>query len=116
MLKQPNNININLYGSVSFECTAQGFGALQIIWRRVDHNMPTTAEITEQISLNEISSILNISKAVAYYSGQYYCNVTSKDGSVVSPTANLHVQGNNVAIAELYTSNYDIIVYIYFLL
>ena len=93
MLKQPSNININLYRSVSFECIACGFGALQISWRRVEHNMPITAEITEQISIYEISSILKISEVVGYYSGQYYCIVTSKDGSVVSQTSNLHVQG-----------------------
>ena len=93
LLKQPNDININLYGSVSFECTAQGVGMLQIIWKRVEHNMPITAIVTEQILLNEISSVLTIDKAVGYYSGQYYCVVISRVGSVDSQTANLHVQG-----------------------
>ena len=96
MLKHPNDINTYLYGSVSFKCTAQGFGVMKIKWRRAEHNMPLTAVVTEQISLNEISSILSISKAVAYYSGQYYCVVTGKAGRIVSRTANLHVRGNNV--------------------
>ena len=95
MLKQPNDISINLYGSVSFECTAQGFGGIQILWKRAEHNMPITAVVTEQLSLNEISSVLKIDKAVGYYSGQYYCVVTSRIGNVVSHTANLYVQGNN---------------------
>ena len=96
MLKQPNDVTIYLYGSISFECTAQGVAPIQIIWKRVEHNIPITAIVTEQISLNEISSVLTVDKAVGYYSGQYYCVVTSRVGSVASRTANLHVQGCNV--------------------
>ena len=57
--------------------------------------MPITAVLTEEKSLNEISSILEITKTVGYYSGKYYCVVENKIGSVVSQTANLFVQGNN---------------------
>ena len=57
--------------------------------------MPVTAEIFERKTLNGISSILNITKTVGYYSGQYYCIAENKGGNVTSQTANLHVQGNN---------------------
>ena len=96
LLKQPNDINTYLYRTVSFECAAQGFGGMKIKWRRAEHNMPITAIVTEQMSLNGISSVLKIYGAVGYYSGRYYCVVTGKAGSIVSRTASLRVQGNNV--------------------
>ena len=63
--------------------------------------MPVTAEITEGKSLNGISSILKITKAVGYYSGQYYCVVENIVGKVISQSANLHVQGYNACCALL---------------
>ena len=93
--KHPSDMNVNVYESVSFKCSAHGFGAIKIIWKRIDHNMPITAVVKEKKSLNGISSILKITKSVGHYSGQYYCVAESKAGTVVSQTANLHVQGNN---------------------
>ena len=96
--KHPSDMNVNVYESVSFKCSAHGFGEIKIIWKRINHNMPITAVtvVTEEKSLNSISSILKITKSVGYYSGQYYCVAESKAGKVASQTANLHVQGNNV--------------------
>ena len=88
-------MNISVYESVSFKCTANGFGVIKIVWKRVKHNMPVTAEVTEETSLNKITSILKITKTAGYYSGQYYCVAENKVGEVVSEIANLYVQGNN---------------------
>ena len=85
---------INVYESVSLKCTAHGFGPLKIIWKRAKHNMPVTAEVTEEKSLNKISSILKIAKTVGYYSGQYYCHAENEVGKVTSQPANLYVKGN----------------------
>ena len=63
--------------------------------------MPVTAEVFEIKSLNGISSILNITKTVGYYSGQYYCVAENKFGKVISQAANLHVQGYNACCALL---------------
>ena len=60
--------------------------------------MPVTAEVTEEKSLNEVSSILTITKVVGYYVGQYYCIAESEVGAVVSQTANLYVQGNTINV------------------
>ena len=57
--------------------------------------MPVTENVTEEKSLNGISSFLKITKTVGYYSGQYYCVAENKVGKVISQTANLHVQGYN---------------------
>ena len=88
-------MNIDVLTSVSFKCTAQGFGKLKIVWKRVKHNMPVTAEITEEKTLNKITSILKFTKTIGYYSGQYYCVAEGKVGEVASQTASLHIQGNN---------------------
>ena len=88
-------MSVGLYESVSFKCTAHGFGAMKLVWKRVEHNMPITAVVTEKKLLNEISSILEITRAVGYYSGKYYCVAENEIGPVVSQTVNLYVQGNN---------------------
>ena len=93
--EQPKDMNIGLYESVSFKCTAHGFGTMKLVWKRVEHNMPITAVVTEEKLLNEISSVLEITKTVGYYSGKYYCVAENEIGPVVSQTANLNVQGNN---------------------
>ena len=73
------------------------------MWRRKKYNIPVTAKITEEKSLNKISSILKITKSVGYYSGQYYCVAENEVGKVVSQTATLHVQGNKCTLICLCT-------------
>ena len=95
ILEHPNNMSIDLDESVSFKCTASGFGVLEIVWKRVKHDMPVTAEVIEEKSLNKITSILKFTKTAGYYSGQYYCVAENEAGEVASQIANLHIQGNN---------------------
>ena len=94
-------MKVNVYESVSFKCTVHGYGDLKIIWKKANHNIPVTAEVTEEKSLNKISSILKITKSVGYYSGQYYCVAENEGGKAVSQTANLHVQGNKCVLLYL---------------
>ena len=96
-------MNINVYESVSFKCIAHGYGDIKIMWRRNKYNVPATAEVTEEKSLNKISSILKVTKTVGYYSGQYYCIAENEAGKVFSQTANLHVQGNKCVPLSMYT-------------
>ena len=91
--EHPNDMNISVLNSVSFKCTAQGFGVLKIVWKRVKHNMPVTAEVTEEKTLNKITSILKFTKTIGYYSGQYYCVAEGEAGEIASQIANLHIQG-----------------------
>ena len=86
-------MSIKVYRSVLFKCSASGFGVLKIVWKRIEHNMPLTAKVTEKKLLNKITSILKITKTAGYYSGQYYCVAENEVGEVVSQTAQLHVQG-----------------------
>ena len=101
--EQPNDIYINFYESASFKCTARGFGVIKVVWKRVKHNMPITAEVNEEKSLNGTSSILKIFTIIGYYGGQYYCVAENVAGKVVSRTANLHVQGKKKRLKLLCT-------------
>ena len=99
-------MKINVYRTVSFQCTAHGFRVLKVVWKRVKYNMPVTAKVSEEKSLNKITSILKITKATGYYSGQYYCVAENQAGKVVSRIAKLNVQGTYVG----YSANYNVIV------
>ena len=69
---------------------------MKLVWKRVEHNIPITAVVTEEVSQNKISSNLEITETVGYYSGQYYCVAENEIGPVVSQIANLYVQGRNM--------------------
>ena len=92
--EQPNNMTIDIFESVSFNCSAHGFGLLEIIWERIRHVIPVTAKITQIKSLNEITSVLKITNSVGYYSGQYRCIAKNVAGKTISQIANLNVIGN----------------------
>ena len=99
--EQPNDVNSTVDDSALFKCTAYGFRVTSVVWRRVKYNMPITAEVIEERSLNGISSILKITKVIGYYSGQYYCVAENKGGKVVSQSANLYVKGNVYNVSSL---------------
>ena len=88
----PNDEDVEVYGSASFECTAQGFG-INITWKRIKYNMPVTAKVTEMRFWNRVESILNIAKVVGYYKGEYYCVAENEGGIVISQAAKLIVKG-----------------------
>ena len=89
---QPNDGDVEVYGSATFECTAQGFG-IAITWKRMKYNMPVTAKITEMKLQDGVKSTLNIAKVVGYYNGKYYCVAENEGGVVISQTAKLIVKG-----------------------
>ena len=91
--KQPSTINSSVFGSVEFECTAEGFGVIEVTWQRVGCALPITSTITTVKSTNEVTSILRITKSSGYYSGQYYCTARNKAGTVKSQQASLYVEG-----------------------
>ena len=69
---------------------------MKLAWKRVEHNIPVTAVVMEEKSPNGVSSILEITETVGFYSGQYYCIAENEIGPVVSQIANLYVQGRNM--------------------
>ena len=72
--------------------------------------------MTEEKSLNELSSTLIISEMFGYYSGQYYCIIENEAGKVTSKVANLRIQTSKVitcALLLMYNHINDIYIYIY---
>jgi len=94
--KHPDDVKPVVYKSASFVCTAHGFGLIKIVWKRVNYSLPITANVTEEKSLNKLTSTLKISDIVGYYSGQYYCVAENKFGKTNSQIANLHVKNSKV--------------------
>ena len=95
--QQPDDVNVTTTcNSVSFVCTASGFGSIKIAWKRINYTLPITADVTEQKSLNELSSTLTISEIVGYYSGQYYCVAENEVGKISSQIVNLHVKTSKI--------------------
>ena len=86
-------MNVSVFGSVSFECTAEGFGIIEVTWQRVGCALPLTATITSIKSINKVTSVLRITKSSGYYSGQYYCTARNSAGIVKSEQARLYVNG-----------------------
>ena len=96
---QSDDVNVTtLCNSASFVCTARGYGLIKIGWKRVTYTLPITADVTEEKSLNELSSTLTISEIFGYYSGQYYCIVENEAGKVTSRIVNLCVKTSKVNI------------------
>ena len=92
--KHPSATNVSVYGSVTFECTTEGFGVIEVTWQRVGCTLPITSTITTVNSTNKVTSILQITKSSGYYySGQYYCTARNSAGTVKSQQAILHVEG-----------------------
>ena len=99
IMRQPDDVNVTtLCNAASFVCTARGYGLIKIVWKRVNYSLPVTADVTEEKSLNEISSTLTISEIVGYYSGQYYCIVENEAGNVTSRIVNLCVKTSKVIV------------------
>ena len=89
--KQPDDVNVTVCNSASFVCTARGYGLVKITWKRVNYALPITAEVTQEESLNQITSTLKIFEIIGYYSGQYYCVAANRDVEIASQIVNLHV-------------------------
>jgi len=46
--RQPEDVNVTMYETASFKCTAYGFGPIKIVWKRFNYILPTTADVTEE--------------------------------------------------------------------
>ena len=88
---QPDSVNVTVYKSASFKCTAYGFGLTKILWKRINYTVPATADINEERSMNTLTSTLMISQIIGYYSGWYYCVAENAAGEATSHIAKLHV-------------------------
>ena len=92
-MQQPSSTVTEVYNVATFECTARSYGNVSITWRRLNSELPETANITMSKSLNDITSVLRIEKSIGYYKGYYYCVIGNKAGIVNSRMAYCSVTG-----------------------
>ena len=93
--KQPRSVVVQAYSVVSFECAARSYGAVSITWKRMNSEIPITAQITVSKSLNEITSTLRL-ESIGYYEGYYYCEIENSAGIVDSTLAHYEISGTHV--------------------
>ena len=90
--RQPRSTTAQVSGMGSFTCTARSYGAVSLTWKKLNSQLPVTADITFSRTLNEITSILRL-ESVGYYKGYYYCVVENSAGIVNSTFAHFDITG-----------------------
>ena len=105
IIQQPSGANVQYFSTVKFNCTVETFGYSTIVWRKVGSLLPITATVNNTSSVNEITSVLTITRVAGYYGGLYYCITTNQAGSTVSNHAELNVQGTAAVLRETYTAD-----------
>ena len=77
----PNNVTIKVFESVTFVCSAIGFGGFLFKW--------------ESLNLIQYNSSLTIDSVLPQHQGQYRCTATSLFSNLSSDAvATLHIKGN----------------------
>ena len=100
-----------MYSSITLECKVQGYGHVNIEWRKLGSPLPSTAVVSNTNVTNGAYSTLKITKIVGYYGGLYYCVAINIDGQTTSKHANISVQGKFETFIVLY---YNIVILLSF--
>jgi len=94
MITQPKPTTVQVYDTVTFQCTGRSYGKVTITWKRLMSELPVTATVNvTKISINEVTSVLTIDKSIGYYKGDYYCIIENDVGKVNSKLAYCNVTG-----------------------
>ena len=91
--RQPSSTVVEANNIATFECSARSYGTASITWKRLKSELPATANAIVMKSLNQITSILRIEKAIGYYEGYYYCVSENSVGQVNSSFAYCKITG-----------------------
>jgi len=97
IIRQPNTSVTQLFSTTSFECTARSYGVVSITWKKLNSQLPATADIKVSKSLNEITSVLRL-RNVGYYKGYYYCVIENSAGMVNSTFAYFNIIGRHLCM------------------
>ena len=97
IIKQPTDEVAEIYSSIALECKVQGYGHINVEWRKHGSPLPSTATVSNTNITNGVCSILKITKIVGYYGGMYYCTAINIGGQNMSKHAKMSVQGNSDA-------------------
>ena len=93
IIKQPTDDVVEVYSSITLECKVQGYGHINVEWRKLGSPLPSTAAVSNTKLTNGAYSILKITKIVGYNGGFYYCVAINTAGQTTSKHANISVQG-----------------------
>ena len=95
IIKQPTNTTAAKPFGAHFTCAANGYGSIRIVWKSTTNNgtTPAKATITEERSLESVTSTLFIPDVVLADEGGYYCTVWIDRVSASSQTAYLQEIG-----------------------
>ena len=93
IVKQPTDEVVGVYSSTTLECKVQGYGHMNVKWRKLGSPLPKTAVVSNNKFTNGVSSNLKITDVVGYYDGTYCCVASNTAGQTTSKYANLSVRG-----------------------
>lgn len=93
--RQPSSTVEQVFRVASFHCTAKSYGVLSITWKKLNSQLPITANIEISKSLNEITSVLKL-KSIGYHKGYYYCTIENSAGIVNTTFAYFDIIGISI--------------------
>ena len=93
IIKQPTDDVVEVYSSITLECKVQGYGHINVEWRKLGSPLPSTAAVSNSKLTNGACSTLKITKIVGYNGGFYYCIAINTAGQTTSKHANISVRG-----------------------
>ena len=95
--RPPRSTSVRVFSTGSFKCTARSYGTVSLSWKKIDSELPPTADIAVSRELNEITSILRL-QSIGYYKGYYYCVAENSAGKVNSTFAHFDIIGMYIDI------------------
>ena len=96
IIKHPENETVRVFSSVTFECIVEGYGYINVEWRKLGTALPNTAAVSNTNFTNGVSSVLTITNIISYYSGMYFCAASNLAGGNISKYAKLSVEGTQI--------------------
>ena len=93
IIRQPTDEVAEVYSTIILECKVQGYGNINVEWRKLGAPLPSTSFVRNKNFTNGVSSIIKIKNLVGYYSGMYCCVANNIAGQTTSNYAKLSVKG-----------------------
>ena len=98
--RQPRSTTVQVFSTDSSTCASESYGTVSLTWKKINSELPLTADITVSKSLNRITSTLKL-ESVGYYKGYYYCMIENSAGKVNSTFAYFDVTGRHLYVMVL---------------
>ena len=113
IIKHPTDEVTEVYSSIALECNIQGYGYINVEWRKLGAHLPNTAFVRNKKLTNGVSSILKIKEIIGFYDGMYCCVASNIAGQTTAKYAKLSVNGKPDT-SQLYHMNNIYTLYCFF--